>query len=105
VGVLVASRQVGAIVTPGTKRAYQATNGHDAKGGAMPQAQKLTTYGLTGERGLLAAVILQALKDFTEGGPELRRDAAAYFASDTYRHHMQSLGLPDHWQPQALRQS
>lgn len=55
---------------------------------------------LTGERGLLTAVIAQAVKDTTQGNKEQRADAWAYFAGEEYEHHLQLLGLPWDWLPE-----
>jgi hypothetical protein len=53
-------------------------------------------HALTGPAGLLVAVIQQAAVDYTGDDPKLRRDAARYFDSPIYAHHMTYLGLrPD----------
>ena len=50
--------------------------------------------GLVGERALIAAVIAAAAEDL--GSPKYSADAAAYFQSELYRHHLESIGLaPD----------
>ena len=52
--------------------------------------------GLNGERGLLCAVLVQALNDYHAGTPAERQDARRYFASDVYRTHLTLLDLaPD----------
>lgn len=51
---------------------------------------------LNGERGLLTAIVAQALNDLHTGTQEQRRDARRYFASAEYRSHLTWLGLaPD----------
>lgn len=52
--------------------------------------------GLNGARGLLCAVLVQALNDYHAGTPAERQDARQYFAGDVYRTHLTLLDLaPD----------
>ena len=55
--------------------------------------------GLAGERGLLLAIIRQAVIDYQRGTRSQRQSAAVYFASDAYRAHLVWLGLPPEWLP------
>lgn len=57
---------------------------------------------LTGERGLLAAVIATATQDATAQNGEHRDDAWRFFAGDLYGHYMQLLELPAEWLPAKL---
>jgi hypothetical protein len=57
-------------------------------------------HNLTGERALIAAVIGQAYTDYLSKSANERADAAAYFRSQTYRHHLTLLGLPANWMPE-----
>lgn len=60
----------------------------------MPQTPRFDA--LNGERGLLAAVIAQAVKDLGSTDEETRRDAYRYLTSDLYKHHLELLDLqPD----------
>lgn len=65
--------------------------------------KKLTYGDLRGERGLIAAVIAQAVRDVKGevGTPGDAADAIAYFAGrdGTYRSHLQLLDLPGNWLP------
>lgn len=47
---------------------------------------------LTGEVGLILAVIDQAARDYQSGGPHAKT-AAAYFRGKVYQHHLTTLGL------------
>ena len=50
---------------------------------------------LTGERGLLTAVMSTAYKDIHYGKPDDRLDALTYFASGTFQQHADAIGIPD----------
>lgn len=52
--------------------------------------------GLNGPRGLLVAVVAQAVNDLCSGTAEQRQDARRYFDSPLYAHHLNYLDLvPD----------
>jgi hypothetical protein len=51
---------------------------------------------LVGERGLLLAIIFQAVMDFHYGRPDVRQDAYNYFCGPCYQEDLGLLGLP--WQ-------
>lgn len=53
---------------------------------------------LNGPAGLLTAVIYQATIDAKKGS----RNAIAYFNGPVYREHLELLGLPVDWLPEAL---
>jgi hypothetical protein len=63
--------------------------------------QKLTRLCavVTGERGLLLAVIGLAYRDLQFGTEDERLDAQRYFSSQAYRHHLDMLGLPGDMRP------
>jgi len=54
---------------------------------------------MTGPAGLLAAVIHQALLDYHKGD----LTAVKYFEGQTYKQHLQLLGLPDNWLPETIK--
>ena len=54
---------------------------------------------MTGETGLLTAVIHQAWIDYFRGDISAHR----YFEGDTYREHLDWLGLPVGWMPEGVR--
>jgi len=55
---------------------------------------------LTGERGLLLAIIALAYRDMVHGKPGERQDAQRYFDSEAYVEHLELLGLPSDFRPQ-----
>lgn len=55
--------------------------------------------GLEGRRGLIAAIVGQAYYDLCLGD----LDAAGYFLSPYYQHHLESLDMPGHWLPAGVR--
>jgi hypothetical protein len=63
--------------------------------------QKLTRLCavVTGERGLLLAVIGLAYRDLQFGTEDERLDAQRYFSSQAYQHHLEMLGLPTNMRP------
>lgn len=54
--------------------------------------------GLCGPAALIVAIIANAYYDLSQGD----LDAAGYFLSPYYRHHLTLLGLPDHWLPEGV---
>jgi hypothetical protein len=50
---------------------------------------------LTGERGLITAIVAMAYADVHYGKPDERLDALEYFSSGTFKQHAQALDLPD----------
>jgi len=65
-------------------------------------AKTIRPSGLCGPEGLLAAIIDQAATDVATDDYDLVVDALGYLGSRYYRHHVESLGLPDSW-PLVLR--
>lgn len=66
-------------------------------------ARKIQTRGmLTGETGLLLAVMATAANDLADGSERMRQDAASYFAGPVFREHKDWLGLPLDWMPAGL---
>jgi len=64
---------------------------------------KGASYGLAGERGLLAKVIADARADALGlHGANYIANAWGYFAGDDYQHHLAWLGLPGEWRPEAI---
>jgi hypothetical protein len=57
-------------------------------------------YNLSFEEGLVTAVIALAANDASKA--EHRNDALEYFQSETYKTHLQFLGLPDDFLPEGL---
>ena len=55
---------------------------------------------MAGPAALLTAVIHQAVIDYRRGDAT----AAAYFSGDTYRNHLDHLGLPGDWLPEGVAQ-
>lgn len=68
----------------------------------MGNRSGLVFNDLHGERGLLAAVIGQAVKDATGRNDDYRADALRYFRSPVYREHLEHLGLNRNLLPQNL---
>ena len=58
--------------------------------------------GVVGERGLIVSIIATATIDYLAGDDADAEDAAAYFASETYRDHLAWLGLPTDWLPAGI---
>ena len=54
---------------------------------------------LSGERGLLLAIVLQAFHDAQYGPEDVRQDAMNYFAGDIYQQDLELLGLPADFVP------
>ena len=63
---------------------------------------KIRPDNVSGEEGLLVAVILQATKDYQSRDVLTRGAAAVYFLSDDYRGHLDWLGLPDDRLPERV---
>lgn len=63
---------------------------------------KLSHSGCSGERGLLVAVITQAVNDATGRNDEHKATAEQFFMSEQYRNYLTWLGLPVDWQPEVL---
>lgn len=61
-------------------------------------AVRKTNAHLVGGPGLLTAVIMTATLDYLDG----RQDAATYFTSPLYHHHLDALGLPPDWLPEMV---
>lgn len=61
--------------------------------------KRIMRRNLNGERGLLTAVIAQAVKDWRSGTKRKRRNARKYFKSATYKYHLSLLDLPKDWLP------
>ena len=59
-------------------------------------------HGVNGFEGLALAIIAQAAQDATGKDPDLRRDALAYFDSELYSFHLDSLGLDAHLLPEGV---
>jgi hypothetical protein len=57
-----------------------------------------------GERALLTAVVVTALRDAVNGSGEPRADAWRYFASPVYETHLAALGLPAGIVPAAIKE-
>ena len=61
--------------------------------------------GVAGPDGLIMAVLVQAIKDAIDPGrvaEPYQDEAALYFCSDTYKHHLGVLGLPGDWLPAGI---
>ena len=58
--------------------------------------------GLSGERGLLVAIVATAAIDMQSGSPSIQASAEKYLEGPLYRHHLTLLGLPADWMPQDL---
>lgn len=54
---------------------------------------------LQGARGLVTAVIAQAVNDWRNGTKKQHGKARAYFAGKVYKYHLTVLGLPKDWLP------
>lgn len=54
---------------------------------------------LKGSRGLVTAIIAQAVNDWRSGKKKQRKNARKYFASQVYRYHLSLLDLPKDWLP------
>ena len=54
-----------------------------------------------GEMAIIVAVMAQAWEDL-DAGPALAGQAAVYFLSGLYRHHLAWLGLPEYWLPEGF---
>jgi hypothetical protein len=54
---------------------------------------------LEGGRGLLTAVIAQAVNDWRSGPGKQRKNARRYFSGPVYRYHLSLLDLPTDWLP------
>lgn len=61
---------------------------------------RLRTNDVSGSRGLLLAVVAQAVKDL--GHPSYRQSARRYFDGQTYRNHLEMLELSADLMPTAL---
>jgi len=57
---------------------------------------------LCGPRAVFIAIILTATTDYFGKKKEHKTDAALYFSSRIYRHHITLLGLPDTWLPEGI---
>ena len=68
----------------------------------MAQKKLTIPADMRGEEGLLAAVLLTALKDVDGRNPGEREDARRYFAGPEYRDHLSWLGLPANLLPQPI---
>lgn len=54
---------------------------------------------LKGARGLVTAVIAQAVNDWRSGKGKRRKNARKYFRGPVYRYHLSLLDLPTDWLP------
>lgn len=54
---------------------------------------------LKGARGLVTAVIAQAVNDWRSGTGKRRKNARSYFSGPVYRYHLTLLDLPRDWLP------
>ena len=64
--------------------------------------KKIKVKSVSGERGLLCAVIAAAVNDVVSGNLKQRNSALVYFSGDVYQHHLKWLNLPADWLPTYL---
>lgn len=65
----------------------------------MPLMRRIVKRNLNGPRGLVAAVIAQAVHDWRSGKRKRRKNARRYFKGPVYRYHLGLLDLPKDWLP------
>ena len=61
--------------------------------------RRIMRRNLNGARGLLAAIIAQAVNDWSSGQRRRRKNARKYFGGPVYKYHLSLLNLPKDWLP------
>ena len=61
--------------------------------------KRIMRRNLNGGRGLLTAIIAQAVKDWRSGKRRRRKNARKYFDGPVYKYHLTLLDLPKDWLP------
>ena len=65
--------------------------------------RRIMRRNLNGARGLIAAVIAQAVNDWRSGTRKRRKNARRYFGGPVYKYHLSLLDLPRDWLPRGVK--